>query len=625
MLDQTLSSEPPTLIALLQARAQGAWATRGYRFLTDDDGDGVFCSFAELDGQARAIGAALQARGPQGSRALLLFAPGLDFVAAFFGCLYAGWVAVPAYPPMSERGMARLHAIIGDSQADVALTSADIHGMIEDAPELSHVSWLATDTLDPAHAASWQAPDIGPESLAFLQYTSGSTSAPKGVMVSHGNLLHNERMIKQAFGQSAESVIVGWLPLYHDMGLIGTVLQPLYLGASCTLMSPLDFLQQPFRWLQAISRTGATTSGGPNFAYDLCVRKITDEQKAGPDLSRWTVAFNGAEPIRPDTMARFAEAFAPCGFRPETFFPCYGLAEATLLVTGGDMVSVPPVLHVKGLGERQATLTDAADPDGQAMAGCGRVQLGQRLMIVDPDTCRPCPPGQVGEIWVSGPSVASGYWQQPALTDSVFRARLADSGEGPFLRTGDLGVILADELLVTGRIKDLIIIRGRNVYPHDLEHTAELAQPAIRPGCIAAFAVDTPDGEQVAIVAEVDLRRMPDADPASLTALCQAIRKSVAATHEVTVHAVALLRAGTIPKTSSGKPQRHASRAAGLDGALDIVAALQDEAYTAPAPAGLSRQELITLAPAARVASLTTAVVSLVAAVLRIPPETVDA
>jgi acyl-CoA synthetase (AMP-forming)/AMP-acid ligase II len=301
--------------------------------------------------------------------------------------------------------------------------------------------------------------------LAFLQYTSGSTATPKGVMVSHGNLLHNEAIIQQAFAQTSESVIVSWLPLYHDMGLIGNVLQPLYVGAHSVLMSPVAFLQSPFRWLKAISHYRATTSGGPNFAYDLCVRKITEEQKAGLDLSSWQLAFNGAEPIRAETLDRFAKAFASCGFRREAFFPCYGLAEATLFVAGKTQSNAPAVIkHFETAALSNNRVIEATDEsqDRLSLVGCGGPGMGQTILIVNPETARVCPPGDVGEIWVSGASVAGGYWNQPEATERTFHASLAESSAGPFLRTGDLGFLQAGELFVTGRLKDLIIIRGRN-------------------------------------------------------------------------------------------------------------------------------------------------------------------
>ncbi|MGH9362673.1 MAG: fatty acyl-AMP ligase, partial [Thermoanaerobaculia bacterium] len=352
-------------------------------------------------------------------------------------------------------------------------------------------------------------------------------------MVTHGNLLHNEAMIAAAFGQSASSVIVGWLPLYHDMGLIGNVLQPLFVGATCILMSPTDFLQQPWRWLDAISRYRASTSGGPNFAYELCVQKIGAEQRAGLDLSSWEVAFNGAEPVRHDTMERFARAFSPCGFRREAFYPCYGLAEATLFVSGGGKGRAPLVMAVESPALERHQVAPAApeSPSGRALVGCGRPWMGQEVAIVDPESHRRCAPGQVGEIWVAGPSVAAGYWRQPEATEQDFRARLADTGEGPFLRTGDLGFVHAGELFVAGRLKDLIILRGRNLYPQDIERTAEGSHPALRPGCGAAFSVDVEGEERLVVVQELDRNREDEAEAAA-----GAVRRGVAEEHEAQVY-----------------------------------------------------------------------------------------
>jgi acyl-CoA synthetase (AMP-forming)/AMP-acid ligase II/acyl carrier protein len=386
-------------------------------------------------------------------------------------------------------------------------------------------------------------------------------------MLSHHNLLHNERMIQEAFGQTAESVIVGWLPLYHDMGLIGNVIQPLFVGASCVLMSPVAFLQKPLRWLEAISRYRATTSGGPNFAYDLCVSRIGEEQRDALDLSSWEVAFNGSEPIRPETLERFATAFARCGFRREAFYPCYGLAEATLLVSCRAHARPVTVktLHGESLSNNRVVEGYEGD-DRRSLVGCGVILMDERLVIVDPLTLKRCAPGEVGEIWVSGAGIAKGYWNRPAETEHTFGARLADEDAGPFLRTGDLGFLLEGELFVTGRLKDLIIIRGLNHYPQDIELSVEKCDAALRPGCGAAFGIEAQGEERLVIVQEVDRRRQSDAP-----ALIEKIRRAVADEHEVQAHAVVLIRAGSIPKTSSGKIQRHACREAFLEGRLEVV------------------------------------------------------
>jgi acyl-CoA synthetase (AMP-forming)/AMP-acid ligase II len=582
-----------SLVALGRERAATHGETPLYTFLPDrgpEEGAQLTC--ADLDRRARAIAATLQQLGAGGQRALLLYPPGLEFIASFFGCLYAGVVAVPAYPPRSARALPRLLEIARDARPAVALTTAELRtaigGLAASVPELGALRLIATDEVATGAAEDWRDPGLTGDSLAFLQYTSGSTAAPKGVMVSHGNLLHNEEMIRQAFGQKAESVIVGWLPLYHDMGLIGNVLQPLYLGARCVLMSPIAFLQSPKRWLAAISRYRATTSGGPNFAYDLCVRKVTAADREELDLSSWDTAFNGAEPVRSESLERFAEAFAGCGFQPRAFFPCYGLAEATLFVAGGPGPGAPRTAprvaafdraQLEAGEARPVAAADPANPADRSLVSCGHPWLGQELAIVDPETLAPCRDGRVGEIWVRGESICKGYWKRPEATAETFGGRLAGEAAdaGPaFLRTGDFGFIDGGELFVTGRLKDLIIIRGRNLYPQDIELTVERSHPALRPGCGAAFSVEINGEERLVVVQELERTE-------SAAVLAEAVRRAVAEEHEAQVQQLVLLRAGSIPKTSSGKIQRRACRAALLGAKLDVMGA---SALGAPAPAG---------------------------------------
>jgi amino acid adenylation domain-containing protein len=565
--------EPATIVELLRWRARHQPEQTAYTFLVDGEQEEATLTFAQLDQRARTIAALLQSLEAAGGRALLLYPSGLDYVAAFFGCLYAGVVAVPAYPPRPSkrnRNFPRLRAIVNDCSPSVALSTAPILSSIEkrlaENPDLAAMRWLSTDALPDALAAEWQEPSVSSHSLAFLQYTSGSTATPKGVMVSHGNLLHNQRLIQLAFGQTEQSRIVGWLPLYHDMGLIGNVLQPLYLGVPCYLMSPTAFLLRPFRWLHAVSRYRATTSGGPNFAYDLCVRKVTAEQRACLDLSNWTTAFNGAEPIRPETMRRFAEAFEPCGFRPEAFAPCYGLAEATLIVSGGQRAGQPAVetFDAAGLERHQVLPATNGSAHTRTLVNCGQTLPGQQIAVVDPETAAPRPPESVGEIWLSGPSITHGYWNRPEETAEIFHAHLAGTGAGPFLRTGDLGFLRAGALFVTGRLKDMLLIRGRNHYPQDIELTVERSHPALRAGCGAVFAIEAGGEERLVIVQEVDQRSSAD-----FAAIHEAIRQAVAEEDELTPYAIVLIAAGTIPKTSSGKIQRHACRTKFLAGSFD--------------------------------------------------------
>jgi amino acid adenylation domain-containing protein len=638
-LRAALASEVESVVELLRLRAGERGEQVAYTFLADGEEETERLTFAELDLRAREIGGALQAAGAEGRTVLLLYPPGLELVAGFFGCLYAGAVAVPAYPPRSKRSLPRLRSVARDSRPAAALTTTELRSRLESlgarVPELSELPAIATDTLEPGAGEGWHEPDAGPATLAFLQYTSGSTAAPKGVMVTHGNLLHNQEAIRRGFGQGESSVIVGWLPLYHDMGLIGNVLQPLYLGARCILMSPVAFLQKPVRWLRAVSRYRATTSGGPSFSYDLVARKARPEDLAGIDLSSWSVAFDGAEPVRAATLDRFAEAFAPYGFRRRAFYPCYGLAEATLFVTGGAPEEEPVVARFDpaALERGEAARTDGGE--GRRLVSSGRAHGGQDVRVVDPESHRPLADGVVGEIWVRGPSVAAGYWRRPERTAEDFGARLEGVPEeerGPFLRTGDLGFFRGGELFVTGRRKDLVILRGRNLYPQDLERTAERAHPAFRPGCTAAFSVEAegPDGgeEVLAIVQEVH-RRHHGGD---LEAMADAIRAAVAEEHEAAVGTVSLIRHGTILKTSSGKIRRSACRRALLDGELRELARSgggtprePDAAEAAEAVRLPSRDDLLLVAPGERRALLTAGLRGQLARAQGVDPARIDA
>jgi acyl-CoA synthetase (AMP-forming)/AMP-acid ligase II len=585
-LDQTTSDFAPagsqeTLLDILARRAELQSDRRAYTFLLDGESQEQCLTYRELQQRVLSIGARIQQFAQPGERALLLYPPGLEYVTAFLGCLHAGVIAVPAYPPTvgrAARNLPRLRAIVTDAQATLALTqSALLGGLTATAraeQAFQSVRWLATDEIDesPAH---WRKPDLSPSSIAFLQYTSGSTAAPKGVMVSHGNLVHNEKAIQQAFGLSERSVVLGWLPLYHDMGLIGNVLQPLSVGAPCILMSPVAFLQRPARWLRAISKYRATTSGGPNFAYDLCVRKITPEQQADLDLSSWTVAFNGAEPVRADTLERFATAFASRGFRPEAFLPCYGLAEGTLIVAGARHGAGATVdaFHATALEQAQA-LPVAPDAAGaRVLVSSGSSVADQQLKIVDPDARTECPDGRVGEIWVAGPSVATGYWNQPEESARTFDAYQADTGAGPFLRTGDLGFMRDAQLFVAGRRKDLIIIDGRNHHPGDVERTVEESHPALQYGAVAAFSVDIRGEERLVVAAELQRSAQTELQRGGLDrdSLLTAIRRAVTTHHDIHAHDVMLLKIGSLPKTSSGKVQRHACRAGFLARTLESL------------------------------------------------------
>jgi acyl-CoA synthetase (AMP-forming)/AMP-acid ligase II len=543
-----------------------------YRFLRGDQ-EPCSLTFLQLDQRARAIATHLQSLNLSGERALLIYPSGLDFIASFFGCLYAGVIAVPAYPPRRNQSMSRLESIIEDAQAAVVLTCTtlleSIQNRIVEHPQLQALYWLSTDTLSDDLAADWQKPDVTASTLAFLQYTSGSTGMPKGVMITHGNLLHNSAVIQQGFGSDSTLKGVIWLPPYHDMGLIGGVLQPLYAGGEVVLMSPMDFLQRPLRWLQAISCYRGTVSGAPNFAYDLCVQKTTQQQREGLDLSSWEVAFTGAEPIRAETLKQFNEAFECCGFRPEAYYPCYGMAETTLMMTGGQK-SLPPVIYEvdsAALEQKQVVTADAAQEGSRKLVSCGQPSLGQKLVIVDTDSCCICTEDRVGEIWVSGASVSQGYWNQTKEKAKLFNA-YADTGEGPFLRTGDLGFLHNKDLFITGRLKDVIIIRGQNHYPQDIEFTVQCSHLAFSPNGGAAFMVDIENVEKLIIVQEVErtyLRKL------NVTDLVKVARQAIASQHGLELHSVLIVKPGSIPKTSSGKIRRFACRDEFLSQSLDIV------------------------------------------------------
>lgn len=560
------------LVTLLRQRAQDQAERRAYTFLSDGEQEEETFSCSQLDQRARAIAARLQRTVAPGDRVLLLYPPGLEYIAAFFGCLYAGAVAVPAYPPRHNRNQLRLQTLVTDARAKTALTSTHVLSRMSDRitrdANLARLSWISSDEIANEQSDGWCAPHLSGDNLVLLQYTSGSTTTPKGVMINHRNILSNERLIEYAFSQSSESVVVGWLPLYHDMGLIGNVIQPLFVGAPCVLMSPLAFLQKPLRWLQAISRYRATTSGGPNFAYDLCVRKIGEEQLTALDLSSWKVAFNGAEPIRASTLEAFTEKFAPCGFRREAFRPCYGLAEATLIVSGSPEPRSP---LVKLVSKKALDVHRVANPDGiedqYPLISSGRVLPGEQVRIANPVQLTTCAPEEVGEIWLQSASVAAGYWNSEEQTEETFRAYFADTGEGPFLRTGDLGFFADGELFVTGRLKDLIIIRGLNYYPQDIELSVECCHSALRPSCGAAFSVTLEGEERLVVVQELELRREPEAASA-----IDAIADAITQEFEIAAHSIVLVRAGSIAKTSSGKIQRYVCRAMFLEGGLQVIA-----------------------------------------------------
>ena len=576
-----------TLVDILHNRAMEQPHQTIYNFLVDGETEEISLTYGQLEQKARAIAALLQSISSPQDRVLLLFPAGLDYITAFFGCLYAGVIAIPAYPPRPNRSLNRIHNILQNAQTDIALTDSEtLHGLerqLESTPKLQSLRWITTDTIDRNAGSDWHRPDVCEDDIAFLQYTSGSTAEPKGVRIAYKNLLHNLAAIHSCFRHSTQSRGVIWLPPYHDMGLIGGVLQPLFGDFPVTLMSPLMFLQNPLRWLKAISRYQATTSGGPNFAYELCVRKYKPEQLRGLDLSTWQVAFNGAEPINHETLAKFAETFAPYGFDYSAFYPCYGMAEATLIISGGSK-NVPVITKTvqgKALEQNKIALADLNEPYPHTLVSCGRSLADQQLAIANPETMLSCPPGEVGEIWVSGASIAQGYWEQPEITEATFNAYLKDTGKGPYLRTGDLGFIDDGELFFTGRLKDMIVIKGRNHYPQDIEKTVEENSCWIRPSCVASFSVDIQGEEKLVVLAEVERRYWSSnrssaksngrasSEMISVKDLTKLIRREISKNHDLQLYTTLLLKPGSLPKTSSGKIQRHACRSDFLSGVLE--------------------------------------------------------
>jgi acyl-CoA synthetase (AMP-forming)/AMP-acid ligase II len=545
-----------TLIEMLRTRAASQPDDLAYTFLADGETPVDELTWSLLDRAARAIAATLQGQLQPGDRALLMYPPGLSFIAGFFGCLYAGVLAVPVMPPQgnrSSRGADRLAAIVSDSDARCVLTSSDLRQRLLDAVD-PRIVRIITDGIPYDAAAAWREPAIDSETIAFLQYTSGSTAQPRGVMVSHGNLLHNLGMTFHLGGSGADTVSVSWLPVTHDMGLIEGVLQPAYSGCPMYLMSPAAFLQRPVRWLRAISTYSATRTGGPNFAYDIAASRVAEADRHGLDLRRWRIAFNGAEPVRHDTMAAFAAVYAPNGFRPDTFKPCYGLAESTLFVTGG---------HWTGVSGHDGSVS------------CGRAEDGMTVRIVDPATRTVCADGEPGEIQVAGPSVARGYWNRPLESSHVFAV---EDGQR-WLTTGDLGSLRGGDLHVTGRIKDLLIVRGAKHFPQDLERTAERRNTGVRIGGVAAVAVGSHvRGDRVALIAEIDPREVA-ADRREH--LMGDLRQAIAEAHGIQLHGVALVPPGTVPKTTSGKLQRFLCRDAWMNDTLGALASWHETAEPA--------------------------------------------
>jgi acyl-CoA synthetase (AMP-forming)/AMP-acid ligase II/acyl carrier protein len=570
--DPTISSPDFVgLAALVSARALQFPERLAFTF-EDDSGQSQSWSFSQLDHRMRTLGGWLAKRTSVGDRVLLVYPPGLEFIAAFLGCIAAGAIPVPATYPKPRRPMPRLDSIVADCQPSLVLTHSSVLGGLsldQQSPAISELTWESTDSIPTVDNVAYVPIPRSPDDLAFLQYTSGSTSEPRGVMVSHGNILHNLEAIRQgyslSFDKHAKSVF--WLPAYHDMGLIGAILEPLYVAATSTFIAPTTFLRRPQRWLELLSETQADISGAPNFGYELAIKKSTPEERAALDLSHWRLAFCGAEPINPATLTEFAEAFAPAGFKIGAFYPCYGLAESTLMVTGGQCPNGPRVLHVdrEALRSHQVIANNSSNDQTQSVVSCGPECTGLTVKIVDPQTHAELAPDHVGEIWIHGGSVARGYWNKPSVNQEIFQARLLAGESGNFLRTGDLGFVHEGELFVTGRLKDVIIIRGRNHYPHDLERSAQNAHEAVDMG--AAFSIEVNGHEELALVHQWR-REYRDADH---NQIIHAIRTAIVAEHEIDPHAIVLIRPASLPITSSGKVQRQQCRDMYLRGELQVT------------------------------------------------------
>jgi acyl-CoA synthetase (AMP-forming)/AMP-acid ligase II len=561
-----------TVLDVLAYRAEAHGDRTAFLWLEEGESEQGRLTFAQLWAGHRAVARRLRGAGLAGQRVLLFYLPGLDFVTAFFGCLAAGVVPIAVPPPLPTERTSRIQAITQDASAAAVLTEGPLVELLTpwlaQSEQLAGLPLIATEA--PGEAPGGPEHSPAPEDLAFLQYTSGSTRLPRGVMVSHANLMANLECIQGPIQLDEQSVSVTWLPCFHDMGLINGVLEPVYVGCISVMMSPLAFIRRPRRWLEALTRYQATHSGGPNFAYDLCVRKVKPHEREGLDLSRWRQAYLSAEPIRPDTLARFHEAFAAQGFRRAAFYPCYGLAEATLAVTGGSLEAEPVLCTVDNAALEQGQVKVVAEgaPGSTPVVGCGAAGLDTEVLLVDPESHRRVEPDRVGELWVRGPGVARGYLGHPEEALETFGARL-DTGEGPYLRTGDLAFMQGEELFIVGRLKDVLIIRGRNHHPQDLEWTAGQCHPSLRAGCAAAFLVEQDGREQLVLAQEVSRESagMPPAEE-----LTGDIRQAISEQYGLMVEVVVLVGPGAIPRTSSGKIQRRQCRTLFLEGQLDEVA-----------------------------------------------------
>lgn len=547
---------PKTIIDILDQRAAATPDQIAYIYLTDGEQNEQSITYGELARRAKVLAYQLQRSDGTEQPVALLLPQGLSFIVGFFGCLYAGCIAVPTSIPGKNRGADKFNAIVQDAGIQVALTTGNVLNQLQKwhggQPFVRSLNWLLLDNLDPTDGVVHPPPRSltdgeASQSIAFLQYTSGSTGNPKGVMVTHRNMLANSEIIRQCFQNTAQSVSVCWLPSFHDMGLLDGIIQPVYVGFRSVLLAPVHFLQRPVRWLQALSTYRATYSGGPNFAFDQCINRVTPEEISKLDLQSLRCLYNGAEPIRAQTLRTFATALAGTGFAATKLLTCYGLAEATLAVTAS-VLGESPTIQQSSVGIK-TELRQPNDTDRRERVSCGRTLVDAQLTIRHPDTHALCPDGVVGEIWVSGASISPGYWQKPALTAETFPV----VGETRFLRTGDLGYVSSEELYVTGRLKDLIIIHGTNHYPQDIEQTVEQSHPDLQPNGGAAFSVPVDDRERLVLVQELARSALQQTD---YDLIFDRVLAQVAARHDLAPYEIVLIRPGTLPKTTSGKVQR---------------------------------------------------------------------
>lgn len=556
-----MSGRPESLVLRLREFAERQPERPLYTFLPNAESEGIVLSYREADARARALALRLREHAQVGDRALLLYPSSLEYPVAFLACLYAGITAVPAYPPDPKRArqtLPRVSTIARDCGARLILTTQDLREVCELAREMATepdaIKVLTTDDVDATGAEAWTLPDALGDQLAFLQYTSGSTSEPKGVMVPHRTLIEHQRLAHEIFRRTGDQITVSWLPFYHDMGLIGSLLYPLYTGGHTVLMPPMSFIRRPMQWLYNISKYRAAVSTAPNFAYELCIHRSTEEDLERLDLSCWELTVCGAEPLRASTLERFTQRFGRCGFRVETFLPCYGGAEATLTMSGGDVTAAPVIrsFDAAALREDRVVEVEAGASGSRRYVACGQPMQEHELRVVDPDRRVGLPEDRVGELWLRGPSIASGYWGQAERSAEAFGARLPGTEGRPFMRTGDLGFWHDGEVYVIGRLADRLVIDGRRHEPHDLELTIEDAEPALVYG--SAAAIDPGGRGELYFVAEVRKTTKPE----DLDAIGAQIRARLRAEHDVEPTRVLLVPPRVVQRTSSGKIRRHA-------------------------------------------------------------------